>query len=74
MALITIRDLPQSDVLDREAMQSIVGGGHILAHPVRNDLTAARNRRILEYPPGFASKSRTVGEELEKGRTPSALR
>jgi hypothetical protein len=44
MALVTIKDLPQSDALDREAMRSIVGGGRI----------KAGSARIVEYPPGFS--------------------
>jgi hypothetical protein len=53
MALITIKDLPQSDDLDREAMRSIVGGGPTGARPVPIDQAHAGSGRIVDYPPGF---------------------
>ena len=53
MSLITIKDLAQSDDLDREAMRSIVGGGRIGARPVQIDQAQAGNDRIVDYPPGF---------------------
>jgi hypothetical protein len=53
MALITIKDLPQSDDLDREAMRSIVGGGRTGARPVQIDQAKAGSDRIVDYPPGF---------------------
>jgi hypothetical protein len=53
MALITIKDLPQSDDLDREAMRSIVGGGRTGARPVQIDQATADRGRIVDYPPGF---------------------
>ena len=52
MALVTIKDLPQSDALDREAMRSIVGGGRIGAPLAQVD--QAGSARIVEYPPGFS--------------------
>ncbi len=56
MALVTIRDLPQNDDLDREAMRSIVGGGSISAPLVHVDQAQARSGRIVEYPPGFSGQ------------------
>lgn len=56
MALITIKDLLQSDALDRDAMRSIVGGGHIVARPVLVDQARAGTGRIVEYPPGFGHR------------------
>jgi hypothetical protein len=57
MTVITIKDLPQSDVLDREAMRSIVGGGLIRARPPQRDPTRnvgqEGNGRIVDYPAGF---------------------
>jgi hypothetical protein len=53
MALVTIKDLPQSDALDREAMRSIVGGGHIRPRPVQIDQANAGSGRIVDYPAGF---------------------
>jgi hypothetical protein len=54
MVLITIKDLPQSDELDREAMRSIVGGGSSAARPVEIDsVEKSGGGRIVAYPPGF---------------------
>jgi hypothetical protein len=53
MALITIKDLPQSDALDREAMRSIVGGGLTGARPLQIDQAEGGSGRIVDYPPGF---------------------
>jgi hypothetical protein len=53
MAFVTIKDLPQSDDLDREAMRSIVGGGLTGARPVQIDQAKAGSGRIVDYPPGF---------------------
>jgi len=55
MALI-IKDLPQSDDLDREAMRSIVGGGRISTPPAQIDQARADSGRIVEYPPGFSGQ------------------
>ncbi len=52
MARIDIKDLPQSDELDREAMRSILGGG------LRGPLPASAQRQkrpIVEYPPGLGA-------------------
>ena len=46
MALI-IKDLPQSDDLDREAMRSIVGGGRTGARPAQIDQAEADSNRIV---------------------------
>ena len=53
MALIKVKDLPQSVALDRKAMQAIVGGARTGVRPV--DLSGATTRgvRIVDYPPGF---------------------
>lgn len=55
MALINIKDLPQSVELDREAMLAIVGGARAGARPA--GLAGAApfgSGRIVDYPPGFA--------------------
>jgi hypothetical protein len=49
-----IKDLPQSDALDREAMRSIVGGAATGARPVQVDQIEASKGRIIDYPPGFS--------------------
>jgi len=56
MALIIIKDLAQSDDLDREAMRSIVGGGPTGARPVQIDQAQTGNGRIVDYPPGFGGQ------------------
>jgi len=53
MALITIKDLLQSDALDREAMRSIMGGGRTGTGSAQIDQARADDGRIVEYPPGF---------------------
>jgi hypothetical protein len=53
MALINIKDLPQSVALDREAMVAIVGGARTGARPADLVGAASRNSRIVDYPPGF---------------------
>jgi hypothetical protein len=53
MAHITIKDLAQSDDLDREAMRSIVGGASTGARPFQIDPDKASNGRVVDYPPGF---------------------
>jgi hypothetical protein len=57
MARITIKDLLQSDDLDREAMRSIVGGGRVGPRLVPTDQVKVGSRRIVEYPPGFGANS-----------------
>ena len=58
MALI-IRDLPQSDDLDREAMRSIVGGVRTGARPAHIDQASTESGRIVDYPPGFGRQEST---------------
>jgi hypothetical protein len=54
MTFITIKDLPRSDALDREAMRSIVGGGLTRTWPVQSDEEKrSGSDRIVDYPPGF---------------------
>ena len=53
MALITIKDLPQSDDLDHQGMLSIAGGGRTEVRPVAADAAELRGVRIVDYPPGF---------------------
>jgi hypothetical protein len=62
MALINIVDLLQSDDLDREAMRRIVGGGRIVAKPVRNDLAKAGAGRVVDYPPGFGGRGQVPAQ------------
>jgi hypothetical protein len=61
MAAITIKDLSQSDALDREAMRSIVGGARTGVRPVQNDQAMAGSGRIVDYPPGFGRRPAQAG-------------
>ena len=56
MALISIKDLAQSDDLDREAMRSVVGGGPSAARPVQIDQAKGSGGRVVDYPPGFGNQ------------------
>ena len=67
MAFITIKDLPQSDDLDRKAMRSIVGGGPTGPQPLQLDPAKAGSRRIVDYPPGFSPQG-PVPAGLERTR------
>jgi len=53
MALINIKDLPQSVELDRAAMLAIVGGARARSRPADLVGAALRSSRIVDYPPGF---------------------
>jgi hypothetical protein len=53
MARIKVKDLPQSDELDRKAMSTIVGGARAAVRPLALDAAALRGVRIVDYPPGF---------------------
>ena len=58
MARISIKDLPQSDELDREARRSILGGGLSGPGPSRDSQAAGQKRPIVDYPPGFGGLAR----------------
>ena len=53
MALINIKDLPQSVELDRKAMLAIVGGARAGARQAGLVGATIRSGRIVDYPPGF---------------------
>ena len=53
MALINVKDLPQSVDLDRKAMQAIVGGARTGARSVDLSRETVPGGRIVDYPPGF---------------------
>ena len=63
MAVITIKDLSQSDQLDREAMRSITGGARTGVRPVQIDQAVAGGGRIVDYPPGFGRWPAQAGPE-----------
>jgi hypothetical protein len=66
MALITIKDLPQSDDLDRQAMRSIVGGGRTGAPAAPIDQARADSGRIVVYPPGFGRQGPMIRAKFQR--------
>jgi len=67
MALVTIKDLPQNDALDREAMRSVVGGGRINPRPVAVEQIQGGTSRIVDYPPGFGRSGPTPVKTQRSG-------
>ena len=65
MAHINIKDLSQSEALDREAMRSIVGGGPTGPRLVQTDHVKAGGSRIVDYPPGFGGQG-TIAAKSER--------
>jgi hypothetical protein len=55
MARITVKDLPQSDTLDRQAMTAIQGGSRSGTRPIAPQDTKQPQNRVVDYPPGFGS-------------------
>ena len=70
MALINIKDLPQSDELDRKAMLAIVGGARSGARPTDLVGTTFRSGRIVDYPPGFAAQTKRTGRRADARARP----
>lgn len=66
MALITVKDLPQGIELDRSAMQAITGGARARGRQPYADVTALRNMRIVDYPPGFVRDGQSVRQRSTK--------
>ena len=56
MALIKIKDLQQSDDLDREAMRLVVGGSLTGGRPLQMNPALVNTGRVVDYPPGFGGK------------------
>ena len=56
MAILTIKDLPESIELDQAAMTSIVGGSRMGGQSTFVSMTPSsmpRPSRVFDYPPGF---------------------
>lgn len=66
MAKISIKDLPDSVELDRQAMAAIIGGARsgarfgVVAQPV---VSAAR---VVDYPPGFPGARQPIAEAIAR--------
>jgi hypothetical protein len=58
MARITVKDLPQSDTLDRQAMLAIKGGSRGGTRPTNAQPTKPPVNRLVDYPPGFSAQAR----------------
>jgi hypothetical protein len=57
MATIHIKDLSDSTELDREAMRAIVGGARGGSQPWQAIAEVFKDRRIVDYPPGFKPRT-----------------
>jgi hypothetical protein len=57
---ITVKDLPQSDALDRQALQAIAGGSRTGARPIDPRSVQPGQGPIVDYPSGFGARRRTA--------------
>ena len=69
MAQITIKDLPQDDDLDRQAMSTLVGGARNGLRPMTPERPPGRGNAVVDYPPGFG---RNRPAPSEGGKLPGA--
>lgn len=66
MTTISIKDLPDSVELDRQAMAAIIGGARtgvrysIVAQPVMS------TARVVDYPPGFPGARHPIAEAIAR--------
>jgi hypothetical protein len=60
MAIIAIKDLPDSVELDRQAMAAIVGGARSGARHGSLVQPAPNPTRLVDYPRGFSSARQPV--------------
>jgi hypothetical protein len=66
MARITVKDLQQSDTLDRQAMLAIAGGSRAGTRPTNAPPAKQPVNRLVDYPPGFSAR---VQAEANAGRS-----
>lgn len=57
MSTISIKDLPDSVALDRQAMQAITGGARSGLSANFSGRTQPGSERVVVYPPGFPASS-----------------
>lgn len=57
MTIISIKDLPESVALDREAMLAITGGARSGGSPNFSGRPTLGGKRLIDYPGGFATKA-----------------
>lgn len=57
MTIISIKDLPESVALDREAMLAITGGARSGGSPNFSGWPTLGTNRLIGYPSGFATNA-----------------
>ncbi|HSC00524.1 MAG TPA: hypothetical protein VLE45_11470 [Burkholderiaceae bacterium] len=62
MARITVKDLPRSDTLDRQAMLAIAGGSRSGARPIGTHGATQAPNRVVDFPPGFGTRTRSAAD------------
>lgn len=70
MAILVIKDLPESVDLDRQAMVAIAGGRRARGRQTLLGGTIFRRARILNYPIGFTCNRLAGVNERSAGTTP----
>ncbi|MBB3012066.1 hypothetical protein [Cupriavidus alkaliphilus] len=70
MAVIVIKDLPDSMDLDRQAMITILGGGRTAGGQAWHGLRRPGAVRIVDYPGGLPGNRHAMPREAPLGRLP----
>lgn len=70
MAVIVIKDLPDSMDLDRQAMSTILGGGRTAGGQAWHGLRRQGAARIVDYPGGLPGNRLVIPREQPLGRLP----
>ncbi|AMR79317.1 hypothetical protein [Cupriavidus nantongensis] len=70
MAVIVIKDLPDSMDLDRQAMTTILGGGRTAGGQAWHGLRRQGAARIVDYPGGLPGNRHVMPREAPLGRLP----
>jgi hypothetical protein len=70
MAVIVIKDLPDSMDLDRQAMTTILGGGRTAGSQAWHGLRRQDAARIVDWPGGLPGKRQVMPREAPLGRLP----
>ncbi|WP_432257742.1 hypothetical protein [Cupriavidus sp. TMH.W2] len=70
MAVIVIKDLPDSIDLDRQAMTAILGGGRTAGGQAWHGLRRQGAARIVDYPGGLPGNRLAMPREQPLGRLP----
>ncbi|HEY1996586.1 hypothetical protein [Paraburkholderia sp.] len=66
MATLSIKDLPDSVELDRQAMAAIIGGARIGARFSVVAQPVVKQVRVVDYPPGFPGARQPIAEALAR--------